>query len=57
MASLTQTVVGKGIPNPLIAEDLLKILRNLVPYSPLKSLINLVHGMIGPQKYLYPFLR
>jgi len=24
MASPTQTIVGKGIPNPLIAEDLLK---------------------------------
>ena len=27
MASLTQTVVGKGTLNPLIAEGLLKILR------------------------------
>ena len=33
MASLTQTVVGKGIPNPLIAEGLLKILRDLVTNS------------------------
>ena len=31
MASPTQTVVGKGTPNPLIAEDLLKILRDSVP--------------------------
>jgi len=28
MASPTQTVVGKGISNPLTAEDLLKILRD-----------------------------
>ena len=40
MASPTQTVVGKGIPNPLIAENLLKILRDLIPPLPLKSLIN-----------------
>jgi len=40
MASPTQTVVSKGILNPLIAEDLLKILRDLVPPSPLKSLVN-----------------
>ena len=30
MASPTQTVVGKGKPNPLTAEDLLKILGRLV---------------------------
>jgi len=40
MASPTQTVVGKGIPNLLIAEGLLKILRDLVPSSPPKSLTN-----------------
>ena len=40
MASPTQMVVGKGIPNPLIAKDLLKILRDLVPSSPPKSLTN-----------------
>jgi len=34
MASSTQTVVGKGIPNLLIAEDLLKILRDLIPPIP-----------------------
>ena len=33
MASPTQTVVGKGISNPLIAEDLLKILRDLFPFD------------------------
>jgi len=40
MASPTQTVVGKGIPNSLIAEGLLKILMKLIsPISP-KSLSN-----------------
>jgi len=37
MTSPTQTVVGKDIPNPLIAEDLLKILRDLIPPFLLKS--------------------
>ena len=36
MASPTQTVVGKGKTNLLIAEDLLKILRELVPHNPTK---------------------
>ena len=40
MASPTQTIVGKGTPNPLIAEGLLKILRDLVPSSPPKSPTN-----------------
>jgi len=41
MASPTQTVVGKGISNPLTAEDLLKILRDLFPFnSSPKSLTN-----------------
>jgi len=40
MASPTQTLVGKGIPNPLIAEGLLKILWDLVLPSPIKSLTN-----------------
>jgi len=31
MASPTQTIVGKGMSNPLTAEDLLKILRDLFP--------------------------
>jgi len=31
MTSLTQTIVGKGKPNTLIAEGLLKILRDLIP--------------------------
>jgi len=39
MASPTQTVVSKGIPNPLTTEGLLKILRDLIPFdSPPKSL-------------------
>ena len=33
MASLTQTVVGKGIPNLLTVESLLKILRDLIPFD------------------------
>jgi len=40
MASPTQMVVSKGTPNPLIAEDLLKILRDLLPLFPPKSLTN-----------------
>jgi len=41
MASPTQTVVGKGISNPLAAEGLLKILRDLFPFdSSPKSLTN-----------------
>jgi len=35
MARPTQMVIGKGIPNPFIAEDLLKILRDMIPlFSP-----------------------
>ena len=41
MASPTQMLVGKSIPNTLIAEDLLKILRDLIslfsPKSPTNS--------------------
>ena len=41
MARPTQTVVGKGIPNLLTAEGLLKILRDLIPFDfPPKSLTN-----------------
>jgi len=40
MASPTQMVVGKGIPNPLIAEDLLKILKDLIPLIPPEFSIN-----------------
>jgi len=40
MASPTQMVVGKGIPNSLIAEGLLKILKELIPPSPPKSHTN-----------------
>jgi len=38
MASPTQTVVGKGKPNPLITEGLLKILRELILSNPTKIL-------------------
>jgi len=37
MASPTQTIVNKGKPNPLIAEDLLKILKDLIPFDSSKS--------------------
>ena len=41
MAIPTQTVIGKGILNPLTAEDLLKILRDLILFDfPPKSLTN-----------------
>ena len=40
MASPTQTVVGKGTPNLLKAEGLLKILVVLIPLSPPKSPTN-----------------
>jgi len=41
MASPTQMVIGKGILNPLTAEGLLKILKDLIPFdSPPKSLTN-----------------
>jgi len=38
MANLTQTVVSKGVPNPLTAEDLLKILRDLFPFDSLSKI-------------------
>jgi len=40
MASPTQTVVGTDIPNPLIAQGLLKILRDLIPSFSPKFLTN-----------------
>jgi len=41
MASLTQSLVDKGISNPLTVEDLLKILRDMFPFdSSPKSLTN-----------------
>jgi len=58
MASPTQKVVGKGIPNPLIAEGLLKILSDF-PFSPPNSLTNSrpwngrttnIHVSISPAK-------
>jgi len=36
MASPTQTIVGKSIPNPLTAEDLLKIIRDMITLFPPK---------------------
>ena len=56
MASPTQTVVGKGTPNPLIAEGLLKILRDLVSF--LQNLLPiLTHRMVGTQKHMCSFLQ
>jgi len=40
MTSSTQTVVRKDIPNLLITEGLLKILRDLIPPFPPKFLAN-----------------
>ena len=39
MACATQTVVSQGIPNPLTAEDLLKIPRDLTHLIPLQNLL------------------
>jgi len=50
MTSPTQTVVGKGILNPLTTERLLKILRDLIPPSLPKSLTIPIHGMVKLQK-------
>ena len=50
MASSAQTVVGKVIPNLLIAEDLLKILRELISLIFTKNLLSILfHGMVGLQ--------
>jgi len=40
MTDPTQIVVGKGKQNQLIAEGLLKILKELIPPIPIKSLTN-----------------
>ena len=50
MASPTQTVVGKDIPNPLIVEGLLKFLRDLSHFPFQISLPILIHRMVGVQK-------
>ena len=50
MASPTQMVVGKGKPNPLIAEGLLKILRDLILFLFLQNSQPIpFHGMVDPQ--------
>jgi len=50
MARPTQTIVGKGIPNLLIAESLLKILRDLF-LLPLQNPLPIpIYGMVRPQK-------
>ena len=50
MTSPTKTVVGKGIQNMLIAEGLLKILKDLIPPLLQNPLPIPVHGMIKLQK-------
>jgi len=50
MASPTHTVVGKGIPNSLIAEGLLKILSDMIPPLLQNSLPIPVHRVVRPQK-------
>jgi len=53
MASPTQTVVGKGTSNPLIAEGLLKILSGLDSTPLLQNpLPILIHRMVGLQNTL-----
>ena len=49
MASPTQTVVGKGTSNLLIAEDLLKILSGLFHSLLQNPLPILIHRMVGLQ--------
>ena len=39
MASPTQTVAGKGIPNLLTAKGLLKILRDMFPFDSLSKMV------------------
>ena len=56
MGSPTQTVVSKSKPNPLIAEDFLTILRDLIPLIPPKSLTNSPPWMVSPQKAVFIFL-
>jgi len=58
MASPTQTVVGKGIPNLFTAEGLLKILRDLISFdSPPKSLTNACswNGRITQNNIHFPY--
>ena len=50
MASPTQTIVGKGKPNPLIAEGLLKILRESIPTHSHQSHLSIpINGVISPE--------
>jgi len=50
-----QTVVNKGKSNPLIAEALLKILRELISPIPPKPHTNSFHEMVGLQKAVLIF--
>jgi len=54
MASPTQTVIGKGMPNPLTTEDSLKILRDLIPFNSPQNLFPIpFHEMVGPHKTIF----
>jgi len=54
MTSPTQMVAVKGKLNSLIAKGLLKILRTW-SRLPLQNPLQIPsHGMVGPQKYLFP---
>ena len=57
MAGPTQMVVGKGILNSLVAEDLLKILRDLISLFLPKSLTNFISWNGRTVKKLYSFPR
>jgi len=56
MTSSTQTSVGKGKPNPLIAEGLLHILRDLILPSSPKPLTNFLpwSGRITKARIHFP---
>jgi len=56
MASPTQMVVGKGIPNLLIAKGLVKILKELTSQSHQNLLPIFFHGIVGLQKIVFIFL-
>ena len=57
MASPTQMVVSKGKPNLLIAENLVKILRDLIPPISPKSLTNFLQWNGKSTKSCIYFLR
>jgi len=50
MASQLKRLVGEGTLNPLIAENLLKILKDPIPPSLQNPLSIPLYGIVGPQK-------